>query len=190
MSKFWQKKYTSKYTGKEIDDAIGQVIEGGGGTEVEANPVLTGNEGTLESIRIGSNSYFLPGHAIVAPESFITRIDTALTSMASALMGDNKYHTTTITVQTTDTDFEEIRKYIIDLIYSFTDGSVTYTDCGANIGIVPVSETFVSGTTRVNFNSYTTTPLGLGHLIVSAYEQGDIDPVVIAFYAQKVDVAS
>lgn len=31
MSKFWQKKYTSKYSGKEIDDAIGQVIEGGGG---------------------------------------------------------------------------------------------------------------------------------------------------------------
>ena len=31
MSKFWQKKYISKYTGKEIDDAIGQVIEGGGG---------------------------------------------------------------------------------------------------------------------------------------------------------------
>lgn len=31
MSKFWQKKYTSKYTGKEIDDAISQVIEGGGG---------------------------------------------------------------------------------------------------------------------------------------------------------------
>lgn len=34
MSKFWQKKYISKYTGKEIDDAIGQVIEGGGGRHV------------------------------------------------------------------------------------------------------------------------------------------------------------
>ena len=34
MSKFWQKKYISKYTGKEIDDAIGQVIEGGGGGEL------------------------------------------------------------------------------------------------------------------------------------------------------------
>lgn len=34
MSKFWKKIYKSKYTGKEIDDAIGQVIEGGGGDDL------------------------------------------------------------------------------------------------------------------------------------------------------------
>lgn len=45
MSKFWQKKYTSKYTGKEIDDAIGQVIEGGGGGGVLV-VTLTFNEAT------------------------------------------------------------------------------------------------------------------------------------------------
>ena len=28
---FWKRIYKSKYTGAEIDDAIGQVIEGGGG---------------------------------------------------------------------------------------------------------------------------------------------------------------
>ena len=49
MSKFWQKKYISKYTGKEIDDAIGQVIEGGGGelpdiTVADYGKMLTVND--------------------------------------------------------------------------------------------------------------------------------------------------
>lgn len=157
---------------------------------VEANPVLTGNEPIMGSIRIGLTSYALPGQAIEAPESFITRINTALAGMATALMGDNKYHTTAINVQTTDTDFEEILNYILKLERSFSETAVTYTDCGGDIGIVPVSENFSSGTTYVNFDNYATTPLGLAHLIVKAYEQGTEGPVVIAFYAQKVEVAT
>lgn len=215
---FWKKFYKSKYTGAEIDAAVAKAGDATkvtanptlAGTEaaltglevgttkykvnqpinIEADPVLTGNEGILGSIRIGSSSYVLPGHAIVAPDSFVTRINTALAGMATALMGDNKYHTTAITVQTTDTDFEEIFNYIRKLQYSFSDGGVTYTDCGSDIGIVPVSENFSSGTTYVNFDSYATTLLGLGHLIVKAYEQGTEGPVVIAFYAQRVDVAT
>ena len=62
MSKFWQKKYTSKYSGKEIDDAIGQVIEGGG--DIEFNVVRSAAAEPLNSINVGdaeTGKDYIPG---------------------------------------------------------------------------------------------------------------------------------
>ena len=62
MSKFWQKKYTSKYSGKEIDDAIGQVIEGGGG--IEFNVIRAADHKALNVINVGdaaTGADYIPG---------------------------------------------------------------------------------------------------------------------------------
>ena len=80
MSKFWQKKYISKYTGAEIDAAVakadtvpavteadagsalvvdeeGKIVAGEAGTQVEANPTLAGTEAALEGLQVGDTKY-------------------------------------------------------------------------------------------------------------------------------------
>lgn len=41
MSKFWKKIFTSKYTGKQIDEAVGKVLDGDVGM---ANPMTTAGD--------------------------------------------------------------------------------------------------------------------------------------------------
>lgn len=54
MSKFWQKKYISKYTGAEIDAAVAKA---GDATQVVANPTLAGTEAALEGLQVGETKY-------------------------------------------------------------------------------------------------------------------------------------
>ena len=54
MSKFWQKKYISKYTGEEIDAAVAKA---GDATKVTANPTLAGTEAALEGLQVGETKY-------------------------------------------------------------------------------------------------------------------------------------
>ena len=54
MSKFWQKKYTSKYTGAEIDAAVAKA---GDATKVTANPTLAGTEAALAGLQVGETKY-------------------------------------------------------------------------------------------------------------------------------------
>lgn len=58
MSKFWQKKYTSKYTGAEIDAAVAKA---GDATKVTANPTLAGTESALEGLQVGDTKYKVGG---------------------------------------------------------------------------------------------------------------------------------
>ena len=60
MSKFWQKKYISKYTGAEIDAAVAKA---GDATQVVANPTLAGTEAALEGLQVGNIKYLVDaGH--------------------------------------------------------------------------------------------------------------------------------
>ena len=54
MSKFWQKKYISKYTGEEIDAAVAKA---GDLSKVTANPTLAGTEDALTGLQIGDTKY-------------------------------------------------------------------------------------------------------------------------------------
>lgn len=66
MSKFWQKKYISKYTGAEIDAAVAKA---GDATQVVANPTLAGTEAALEGLQVGDTKYKVDsgsGGALVA----------------------------------------------------------------------------------------------------------------------------
>lgn len=54
MSKFWQKKYISKYTGAEIDAAVAKA---GDLSKVVANPTLAGTESALEGLQVGNTKY-------------------------------------------------------------------------------------------------------------------------------------
>lgn len=58
MSKFWQKKYISKYTGAEIDAAVAKAEDA---TKVEANPELAGTEAALEGLQVGETKYKVGG---------------------------------------------------------------------------------------------------------------------------------
>ena len=58
MSKFWQKKYISKYTGAEIDAAVAKA---GDATKVTANPTLAGTEAALEGLQVGETKYKVDG---------------------------------------------------------------------------------------------------------------------------------
>lgn len=61
MSKFWQKKYISKHTGAEIDEAVEAVLDGDVGTKVVANPTLAGTEAALTGLQVGDDKYAVGG---------------------------------------------------------------------------------------------------------------------------------
>lgn len=61
MSKFWQKKYISKHTGAEIDEAVEAVLDGDVGTTVIANPTLAGTEAALTGLQVDETKYSVGG---------------------------------------------------------------------------------------------------------------------------------
>lgn len=61
MSKFWQKKYISKHTGAEIDEAVEAVLDGDVGTKVVANPTLAGTEPDLTGLQVGDDKFAVGG---------------------------------------------------------------------------------------------------------------------------------
>lgn len=61
MSKFWQKKYISKHTGAEIDEAVEAVLDGDVGTTVVANPTLAGTEAALTGLQVDETKYSVGG---------------------------------------------------------------------------------------------------------------------------------
>lgn len=78
MAKFWQKKYTSKYTGAEIDAAVAKA---GDATKVTANPTLAGTESALEGLQVGNTKYKVT--EIPTIEITQTEIGSILLQMAS-----------------------------------------------------------------------------------------------------------
>ena len=66
MSKFWQKKYISKYTGAEIDAAVEKA---GDLSKVEANPTLAGTEAALAGLQVGDTKY-----KVLGKEDFVVTI--------------------------------------------------------------------------------------------------------------------
>lgn len=108
MSKFWQKKYTSKYTGAEIDAAIakagtvpavtsadegkalvvdseGKIVPGEAGTTVVANPTLAGTESALTGLQVGETKYKVGGDRVFDDEYDITITATDLTHFVMTL---------------------------------------------------------------------------------------------------------
>ena len=171
-------------TGLEVGDTKYKVEQP---INVVANPTLAGTEAALEGLQVGATKYKVIDF-ITAPESLMTRIDTALTGMAVALTRDTKYHKQTITIQTTDTDYTEIAAYIDKL-----DTGPQYpkiTDCGTLGHLIVAHSTDDAGNANIVLSNYLHTAIGLGHLILTAYHASAANPVVIDFYAQKLDVAS
>ena len=85
MSKFWQKKYTSKYTGAEIDAAVAKA---GDATKVTANPTLAGTESALTGIEVGETKYKLEQPINVVANPTLAGTEAAL---AGLQVGDTKY---------------------------------------------------------------------------------------------------
>ena len=85
MSKFWQKKYTSKYTGAEIDAAVAKA---GDATKVTANPTLAGTEAALTGLEVGETKYKLEQPINVVANPTLAGTEAALTGLQ---VGDTKY---------------------------------------------------------------------------------------------------
>lgn len=85
MSKFWQKKYISKYTGEEIDAAVAKA---GDATKVTANPTLAGTESALEGLQVGDTKYKIDNE-IPTVTLATTDISSVLTGIIAFLVGGN-----------------------------------------------------------------------------------------------------
>ena len=85
MSKFWQKKYISKYTGAEIDAAVAKA---GDATKVEANPTLAGTEAALTGLEVGETKYKVEQPINVVANPTLAGTEAALTGLQ---VGDIKY---------------------------------------------------------------------------------------------------
>lgn len=85
MSKFWQKKYISKYTGAEIDAAVEKA---GDLSKVEANPTLAGTEAALTGLEVGETKYKVKQPINVAANPTLAGTEAALEGLQ---VGDTKY---------------------------------------------------------------------------------------------------
>ena len=217
MSKFWQKKYISKYTGEEIDAAVEAanglpeipekswpkfIIVSGDNKYALSNTGLLVAEPTNE---IESEYYSLSFHKatddhpkyydinlepffkiIEAPEALNTKISTVLVSMATALMGDLKYHKATITGSSSDADFEDIN----DFITTISDSRSINTVNIANFGIVFVEKMLTGNSVAPRIHNYAdVTGMGLGELL-AVFTQPTETTYSIDFYARRCDVAT
>ena len=111
MSKFWQKKYISKYTGAEIDAAVaagsqvpevtvedagmalvvdeeGKIVAGSAGTTVVANPTLAGTESALTGLEVGDTKYKVEQPINVVANPTLAGTEAALEGLQ---VGDTKY---------------------------------------------------------------------------------------------------
>ena len=96
MSKFWQKKYTSKYTGAEIDAAVAKA---GDATKVVANPTLAGTEAALEGLQVGETKYRSVGRKVsnvseLANTQIYTLLENALPNAISTGFAHINYDAT------------------------------------------------------------------------------------------------
>lgn len=85
MSKFWQKKYISKYTGAEIDAAVEKT---GDLSKVEANPTLAGTEAALTGLEVGDTKYKVEQPINVVANPTLAGTEAALEGLQ---VGDTKY---------------------------------------------------------------------------------------------------
>lgn len=85
MSKFWQKKYISKHTGAEIDEAVEAVLDGDVGTTVVANPTLAGTEAALTGLQVDETKYKVTN---VVANPTLAGTEPSLTGIE---VGGNKY---------------------------------------------------------------------------------------------------
>lgn len=85
MSKFWQKKYISKYTGAEIDAAVAKA---GDATKVTANPTLAGTEAALTGLEVGDTKYKVEQPINVVANPTLAGTESALEGLQ---VGDIKY---------------------------------------------------------------------------------------------------
>ena len=85
MSKFWQKKYISKYTGAEIDAAVEKA---GDLSKVEANPTLAGTEAALTGLEVGETKYKVEQPINVVANPTLAGTEAALTGLQ---VGETKY---------------------------------------------------------------------------------------------------
>ena len=132
MSKFWQKKYISKYTGKEIDDAIAKADTVPAVTAADAGSALVVDEDG--KIVAGQAGGAVP--LVIAPEAFNTALTTALQSLAPALAGDTKLHKATFSFDTADAGFSEVVSFFLAI------ANINVRVLCGNIGLVYVEEMF------------------------------------------------
>ena len=85
MSKFWQKKYISKYTGAEIDAAVEKT---GDLSKVEANPELAGTEAALTGLEVGETKYKVEQPINVVANPTLAGTEAALEGLQ---VGETKY---------------------------------------------------------------------------------------------------
>ena len=85
MSKFWQKKYISKYTGAEIDAAVAKA---GDATKVTANPTLAGTEAALTGLEVGDTKYKVEQPINVVANPTLAGTEAALEGLQ---VGNTKY---------------------------------------------------------------------------------------------------
>lgn len=216
MSKFWQKTYVSKYTGKELDAAIEAAS---GLPEIPEKSqskfiVVSGGKYVLNSVgllvaaptnEVESEYYSLSFHkasgnlpnyydiniepffkTINAPEALDTKINTALTGMAVALMGDLKYHKATITGSSSDADFEDIN----DFITTISDTRSIHIVNIANLGLVYVEKMLTGNSVAPRIHNYAdVTGMGLGELL-AVFTQPTETTYSIDFYARRCDIAT
>lgn len=85
MSKFWQKKYISEYTGAEIDAAVAKAGEL---TKVTANPTLAGTEAALTGLEVGDTKYKVEQPINVVANPTLAGTEAALEGLQ---VGNTKY---------------------------------------------------------------------------------------------------
>lgn len=112
MSKFWQKKYTSKYSGAEIDAAV---------SKADTVPAVTeANFG--DALVVNSAGKIVPGKVngvvsdIMAPEAFNNAVNSCMQSIAVAVMGDYKFHNASVEITHSDTGWEDLYSFYLSLI--------------------------------------------------------------------------
>ena len=184
MSKFWQKKYISKYTGKEIDDAIAKADTVPAVTAADAGSALVVDEDGKIVAGESSGGVTL----VAAPQAFETALNTAIQSLAAALMGDTKLHKATFSFDTEDAGFMDV----FDFYGAITDTSVRVR-CG-NIGVVYAEATSDGGTVKTSLKNYLIVPgLGFGEIIIlmtTISDGGTVTEIDCDLYARRIEMAT
>lgn len=181
MSKFWQKRYISKYTGEEIDAAVGNV------------PVVTSADAG-KALVVDEEGKIVPGEAaggvtlVAAPQAFETSLTTAIQSLAAGLAADTKLHKATFSFNTEDADFADIVSF-----YDAITNKAVRVLCG-NIGTVYAEITFDGIQGKTSVKNYIIIPgLGMGEVILllnSVVEATVITEITCDVYVRRIEQAT
>lgn len=184
MSKFWQKKYISKYTGAEIDAAV---------AKADTVPAVT-VEDAGSALVVDEEGKIVAGEAaggvalVQAPQAFETALTTAIQSMAAGLMADTKLHKATFSFDTDDADFADILNF-----YAAITNKAVRVLCG-NIGTVYAEMTFDGIEGKTSVKNYVIIPgLGMGEVILllnSIVEGTVITEITCDVYVRRIEQAT